>query len=156
MADEYAASYPPEYRHIAAKAWLDGRDAMKCEKDKKEKKKEESKNLDLGFVAPDHREIFEYWIKYQRSKKKYYVQMSAKACYRKLLKLSGGDLNKMVKIVDQSVANNWAGLFELKDNNGRTNNNKQQSGTYNVFSLSEEVCESRERQNKEYQGCSDD
>ena len=41
MADEYAASYPPEYRHIAAKAWLDGRDSMK------EKKKTKSRAIDL-------------------------------------------------------------------------------------------------------------
>lgn len=150
MADEYAASYPPEYRHVAYKAWLDGRDSMK------EKKKTKSRVIDLCFVDDYFREIFEYWLNYKKEKHQAYTQSGAESCYRKLLKLSGGDRDKMIAIIDQSVSNNWAGLFELKDNNGRTNNNKQQSGTYNVFSFSEEVCESRERQNKEYQGCSDD
>ena len=36
---------------------------------------------------------------------------------KKLDELSGGDNDKAVKILEQSIMNSWQGLFELKEEN---------------------------------------
>lgn len=126
LADEYAETYPPEYRHIAYKAWLDGRESMK------DKKRAVKEKLDLSFVDSYYREVFEYWLNYKKERNQKYTQSGAESCYRKLLKLSGGDRDVMIAVIEQSVSNNWAGLFELKDN-GKTNQNNQRN-VLNIFS----------------------
>jgi len=85
----------------------------------KEKKKEKS------FVAPEYNELFSLWLEYKRQRRESYKsEMSLKICYNKLVKLSGNNPDIALAIVEQSIANNWAGLFELKQNNY---NNGQQT-----------------------------
>lgn len=131
MADEYAKSYPKEYRIVAARAWMDGR---KSAKDGKMKKKAE---LDLSFVGDYYRDVFEYWLNYKKERNQKYTQSGAELCFRKLLQLSGGDRGKMIAIIEQSVSNNWAGLFELK-NNGRYNQNGR-NGNQSIFDATDAI-----------------
>lgn len=60
-------------------------------------------------------EIFLKWLKYKRSRSESYKNKeSVQLAYNKLIKLSGNDFNKAIMIVENSMANNWAGLFEIK------------------------------------------
>lgn len=80
------------------------------------KEKEEN-----GFVAPEFAQAFSVWLEYKRQRRETYKSdMSRKACYNKLVKLAGGDPAVAMAVVEQSMANNWAGLFALKqyDSNG--------------------------------------
>lgn len=91
----------------------------------KEKQKEES------FVAPEFAQVFALWKEYKRQRKESYKsQMSLKICYNKLVKLSGNNPDIAVAIVEQSIANNWAGLFELKQNINTSNHNNGQQQNY--------------------------
>lgn len=67
--------------------------------------------------------IFAKWLDYRKQiKKPYKSQMSVHECYSRLEKLSGGDISIAEKIVAQSIAQGWQGLFELKGNNGGLEN----------------------------------
>ena len=114
QAEEYSLKYPSEIRKQIAKAWTDGRNSIR--------KKEE---LDLYFVEEEYKDIFIYWLNYKKEKGQPYKQTGAEACYRKLLTLSGGDKQMMIAIIEQSMSNNWAGIFELKNNGNRNSTNKQ-------------------------------
>lgn len=73
------------------------------------------KNFDLSFVSSEYMEAFQEWLDYKKARKEtYQTQMGVKKCYSHLLKLCKGNPAVAKQIVDQSIANNWAGLFELK------------------------------------------
>lgn len=79
------------------------------------KAKKHSELPDTGFVSPEYAETFTAWLEYKRERRESYKSgKSLKAAYSKLLQLSGNDPAKASAIVEQSMANNWAGLFELK------------------------------------------
>ena len=75
-----------------------------------------------SFIAPEFEDVFNIWLEYKHQRRESYKsEMSLKMCYNKLLNLSNGDPFIAGLIVEQSIANNWAGLFALKnDNNERT------------------------------------
>ena len=81
----------------------------------------------FDFVEPPYCAPFLEWLAYKRERReKYTTQRTLKACYNNLVKLSGDSPAVARKMVEQSEANNWAGLFKLKnsDNDGdkRSNN----------------------------------
>ena len=80
------------------------------------KKKVIKKNsFDYSFVEPDLQKPFEEWLKYKRSKNQMYKrQCDLELCYKKLKKYSDGNAEKAALIIEQSMTNNWSGLFELK------------------------------------------
>ena len=80
------------------------------------KKKAIKKNsFDYSFVEPDLQKPFEEWLKYKRSKNQMYKrQCDLELCYKKLKKYSDGNAEKATLIIEQSMTNNWSGLFELK------------------------------------------
>lgn len=61
----------------------------------------------------------------QNAKESYKSQRSMVACYQKLYNLSDGDANVAKQIIMQSMGNNWAGIFKLKNNGNRNYTNKQ-------------------------------
>ena len=62
------------------------------------------------------RELMLVWFDYKRTRKESYrSEMGAKKCLTMLRNLSGGNAEVAQRIIDQSMANNWAGLFALKD-----------------------------------------
>jgi len=90
----------------------------------KEEKKRTYKPFqpDCSFIPdPSMCEAFKVWLEYKKARKESYrTQASVEACYNNLAKLSNGDAETAKQIIAQSMANNWAGLFELKTNNGPT------------------------------------
>ena len=55
------------------------------------------------------------WLKYKRTRgESYKSDKSVSLFIANLTKYSGGDISKARQIIEQSMANNWAGIFELK------------------------------------------
>lgn len=93
-----------------------------------EKKKScgKRKETDLSFVEPSFQPVMAEWLAYKSERGQTYRQKGLKACYSKLRELSNGDPDIARKIIRQSMANNWAGLFPLKTTNdyGRSAKNQ--------------------------------
>jgi len=84
----------------------------------KENKVNKSKLNGFDFIEFNFSECFNLWLKYKHDRKESYkTEDSIKAAYNKLLKLSGNNPEIATEIIEQSMANNWAGLFELKQSN---------------------------------------
>lgn len=110
-----------------------------------EKQKPKKKEIpDYEFVATEYKEIFLDWLEYKRNRKQSYTDVkSIKVCYNKLVKLSQNNPETARQIVEQSMANNWAGLFALKNDNqygiNRTNySRKQEANNYALHQYLEE------------------
>ena len=86
---------------------------IKEEKDSKESKKKKEE-LDFSIVAPEFIETVNLWIQYKKERKESYKPSGFVKMYAKLVKLSGNNPHKALKIIEQSMANNWSGFFQLK------------------------------------------
>lgn len=98
----------------------------------------------IDFVSPEYVEIFTTWLEYKRERRESYKSdKSLRMAYSKLLQLSENDPVKANAIVQQSMANNWAGLFELKTELNGTNRNpypsKQEANDYALHALQERM-----------------
>lgn len=73
---------------------------------------------DLSLFIPfEFVEIVFSWLEYKKSKRQSYKnEESVKVFFSHLNNLSGGDPEKAKRIVEQSIANNYSGIFELKHN----------------------------------------
>ena len=96
------------------------------DKEKEEEKGQYKDKEYLSFLQKDFIPIVEKWLLYKKEKKQEYKgQTSINTFYKKLIEYSNGDAIIAEAIIEQSIANNWAGIFEIKNNN---NGNKQQNG----------------------------
>ena len=87
-------------------------------KESKEIKKEKNNITPIipFEVAPEFQPAFSLWLEYKKERKQSYKgEKSLKAIYKRLLNLSGNDPDVAMAIVEQAMANNWAGLYALKD-----------------------------------------
>ena len=74
-------------------------------------------------------ELFKQWLEYKREKKNMYKgEKSMRAMAKKLFEMAGGDIKTARLIVEQSIANNWQGLFDLKTDGGADRNNGRYKG----------------------------
>lgn len=81
-----------------------------------EPKKKEIEISDYGEYEPLREQITK-WIEYKKARKESYkTEQSLMAFAKKLFTLSGGKPDIADQIIEQSMANNWAGIFELKQN----------------------------------------
>lgn len=81
----------------------------------------------LDFVSEGFKSTFQLWLDYKRERKESYKsEKSLKIAYNQLVKLSGNNPDTAKLIVEQSIASNWQGLFELKNKN----NNKPNIADY--------------------------
>lgn len=83
----------------------------------KETEKKKKKGLEDWIVTVESpwRELMRMWLEYKRSRKEdYKSEVSAKACLTKLRNLSGNDPKVAQAIIEQSLASNWSGFYELK------------------------------------------
>ena len=76
--------------------------------------------LDLSVVAPNMLEPVETWLAYKKEKGKMYKPIGFKNFYKKLCELSGSNQQIAMAIIEESMANNYDGIFPLRNNN---NNN---------------------------------
>lgn len=97
----------------------------KGKESKGEEKKGIKKDFDFAFCSPDFLPVLQDWLTYKRQRgETYKTQQSLEALYRKMHTLSGGNVEIAQMIVEQSQANNWAGLFDLKGDAANSQNAK--------------------------------
>ena len=79
---------------------------------------------DWSIVDDEFKPIVEQWLTYKKEKRQTYKPTGFKTFYRTLVKLSNGNKDTALLIIEQSMANNYSGIFELKTKHGtdiRTN-----------------------------------
>lgn len=121
----------PEQYEIITEECNDNSCSLPQRKVKKSKVKE-SKEIysDFSFVDEPFKKAFFDWLEYKKTRKEQYkTQQTLEACYCKLIRLSRGDPNIAELIIEESLANNWAGFYELKNNsqNGQNITGKSKS-----------------------------
>lgn len=99
---------------------------------KEEEIKEEENiiiNNNLREEEPDpFGKAMKVWLEYKKAKKQTYkTEQSLSLCRKKLIQMAGGSPEVAMLIVEQSIANNWAGLFRLKDERRYGNNDREAS-----------------------------
>lgn len=68
------------------------------------------------FVAIEWITVFKKWLQYKKDRREgYKTTSSIEEAYNRLRELSTGNVETAVLIIKQSIANNWAGMFELKN-----------------------------------------
>lgn len=68
-------------------------------------------------------QTIESWLSYKKSRKQSYASnVTILAFIKKLIKFSSGKHLLAKEIVENSIANNWAGIYELKGNNSKVSN----------------------------------
>lgn len=84
--------------------------------EEQEEEEEQKPEEDLSFVSLDFLDCYNVWMTYKGQRKEgYKSEASKRAFYDKLVKMSGNNPNIALQIINQSMANNWAGIFELKN-----------------------------------------
>lgn len=79
--------------------------------------KPKKSELDLSIVAPNMVEPVETWLAYKKEKGKMYKPIGFKNFYKKLCELSGNNTQTAMAIIEESMANNYDGIFPLRNNN---------------------------------------
>lgn len=93
---------------------------------KKDKDKEMCKKFE---VLPEFYEVLLFWLKYKRVRgESYKTANSTELAYKKLLRLSSKDSIKAIKVIEQSMENNWAGLFRLDEEKQSQTSNRVRRG----------------------------
>jgi hypothetical protein len=81
----------------------------------KESKVKENKIKDIK--VNNYPDYFQNWLEYKSDRKeKYKSDKSIKICFERLTKISNNNIETAKQIIENSIANNWAGLFEIKHN----------------------------------------
>ena len=93
------------------------------EGDAKSPKKKRA-GFDLSFIGDEVWEgLVESWLDYKRSRSENYKSdLSVKKFHTMLRNYSCGDPGLARQIIDKSIANNWAGIFELAPDDGKPRN----------------------------------
>lgn len=84
---------------------------------------------ELSFLPDDSwRKLVNYWLEYKLEKRQSYkTDKSVKIFCKHLVELSQGNIDIAAAIIQNSVANNYSGIFQLKNNAKLTANINQQS-----------------------------
>ena len=86
----------------------------------KDKDKDMVKDMDID---KEYLAIFLNWLRYKRKRGESYKDKdSTHLAYKKLLKLSNNNITEAIEIVENSMAQNYAGLFASKDKKKSNNN----------------------------------
>lgn len=102
-------------KHTAKQTESKGQSNSSILKQETIKQGTKNKVYDFSFVANNFKDIFDMWINYKSEiKDAYKTQKGVEIAYNNLLKLSSGKPNIAKLIVEQSIGNNWKGLFEFK------------------------------------------
>lgn len=99
--------------------------------------KADTSNFDLTFIRPDYTDCVLEWLTHKKKiKKGYKTEAGIRKMYNALFQMSSGDASIAQMIIDQSIANNWDGLFPLK------------AGTSTMSKLQQQEQESYEKQKR--------
>jgi len=125
-------------RQSASKRWTNA-NAMRTQcdgnaikeskvKEKKENKGKESKEVLFPFDSDNFKKYWSLWVEYKKVQHNftYKSPITIQSSLNDLVKLSKGNEEIAIKIIDQSISKSWKGFFELKnENNANTNNNSR-------------------------------
>lgn len=107
---------------------IDNKDSNKEKEDNKlsSKKKKDNQDVlsqyDVSVIPSEFIEVVRDWCQYKKERnERYKTQSSFLSMVKRLIKLSNNNVDKAKEIVEQSIANNYAGLFELKQRSGNAN-----------------------------------
>lgn len=76
-------------------------------------------------------EVMAVWLEYKRTRhESYHTELGAKKCLTLLRNLSGNNAETATAIIDQSMANNWAGLFPLRSGQAQVRSNPPVQGQH--------------------------
>lgn len=88
-------------------------------------------------LSSDWWELFKDWLDYKKAKKQSYKnERSLRAFINKILRISQGDLLKAKDLIEESMANNWSGVFERNNSaptKQKTNDDKRTSAAYQPY-----------------------
>ena len=87
-----------------------------------------NKKENLDFIQDELKPVYQEWLKYRKEIKKPLKETSIKANYNQLIELANNNIETAKAIINQSIANGWQGLFELKQQNYL-----KPKGNYNNF-----------------------
>lgn len=79
--------------------------------------KPKKSGLDMSIVAPEMREAVDTWLTYKKERHESYKPTGFKTFYRKFCEMCGNNPQVAIAIVEQSIQNNYSGLFPLRNNN---------------------------------------
>jgi len=95
-------------------------DVNSLDKNRKEEEKKEikKKNIPTVYYPTDEllNQAFVDYVDMRKQIKSPMTERAVQLAMNKLEQLSGGDNDKAIRILNQSVMNSWKGLFELKEN----------------------------------------
>ena len=113
----------------------------KNEKNEKNEKEAESE-LVYPFLSNDFKKIWQVWNDYRTQRNISYKNLiSEQAALKQLAQLAAGSEAAAIAIVEQSLANQWQGLFELKTVNHHAANSGTTKNTGNARLNSERIDE---------------
>jgi hypothetical protein len=72
-------------------------------------------------------EVVETWLAYKKEKAQTYKPTGFKTFYKKLCELSSNNPQVAMAIIEQSMQNNYAGIFPLRNNNNQLYGTRTQS-----------------------------
>lgn len=125
----------------------DSKFSVKRQKEKKEKVARKRKELDISIVKPTFQPIVADWLAYKSERGQTYQQRGFEAFYRKLTELSSGSADTARSIIEQSMANNWAGIFSIKTNDyGRNTKNDPPSNDALAAAVANGIARANTRQ----------
>jgi hypothetical protein len=114
---------------------------------KKEKVAPKRKNIDLSSVEPSFQPIVADWLAYKSERGQTYRQRGFDAFYSRLLDLSSHSAETARRIIEQSMSNNWAGIFALTtDNYARNSENQSPSRDSLARAVAEGISRAHTRQ----------
>lgn len=95
-------------------------------KDNKLSQKDFSLEIVPDYVADNYRELYLEWMRYKKQiGNPYKSEIGRKRFYNQLVELSGDDTEKARLIIQQAEANEWKGIFKLKEDNNYGNSNNR-------------------------------
>ena len=91
--------------------------------ERKEKKRKENKRTKETPAEPEtpFEIALDEFRQYRKESKHPLTELAEKKLLSELEKLSGGDDEKKIQILDQSIRNDWRGVFALNEKNTRQN-----------------------------------
>jgi len=129
LDDEEGQATGPAPRQTEGKQGASKGQQHKKERKKEGKNKEETIREELkkyDWINSLFLDSIVEWLSYKAEKRQTYKsERSLKTFHKSLLNLSNNDPGRAKAIIEQSMANNWAGIFELKN---VTNGNQEIKG----------------------------
>ena len=77
---------------------------------------------EMVFISPDWEDVWKGWMEYKKVEhgNKFKSSKTEQTAINNLVDLSGGDLETAKKVINQSISNNYKGLFKLKETKNAT------------------------------------